>query len=222
MPKVTLAPPISGAIFRLAWQNRRMSVRESGIWIFKLGRWSFLGCSVLSLALMLRRPAAVAESLPPATIEQNAEQFQSKWTELEQATERGEPTEARFSAEEINAAIEQAAVSQGPQSSGTVESAQIKPAQVSFVGDHVTGQFVANLRGKDVYVTVSGKLGAADGYVTFAPTEMKIGDLRVPVSLVNPQLQSRLMQPEIREKLKLPEHVAAISVQDGQLVVMER
>jgi hypothetical protein len=30
------------------------------------------------------------------------------------------------------------------------------------------------------------------------------------------------MQPEIREKLKLPEHVAALRVQDGQLVVIER
>ena len=190
--------------------------------MFKIGRWGFLGFSVLSLALMLRRPAAVAESLPPATVQQNAEQFQTKLTQLEQATQRGEPSEARFSAEEINAAIEQAAVPQGPQASGAVDSTQIKPAQVSFAGDHVTGQFVANLRGKDVYVTVSGKLGAANGYVTFAPSEMKIVDLPVPISLVNPQLQSRLMQPEIHEKMKLPEHVAALRVQDGQLVVVER
>lgn len=191
--------------------------------MFKIGRWGFLGFSVLSLALILKRPAAVAESLPAATVQQNAELFQTKLTQLEQATQQGEPAEARFSAEEINAAIEQAAVAQAPQTSGpNVESVQIKPAQVSFVGDHVTGQFIANLHGKDVYVTVSGKLGATDGYVTFSPTEMKIGDLPVPVSLINPQLQSRLMQPEIREKLKLPDHVAALRVQDGQLIVIER
>lgn len=191
--------------------------------MFKIGRWGFLGFSILSLALMLKRPAAVAESLPAATVQQNAEQFQTKLTQLEQATQQGESAEARFSAEEVNAAIEQAAVAPGSQSSGEkVDSSNIKPALVSFVGDHVTGQFIANLRGKDVYVTVSGKLGAADGYVTFAPTEMKIGDLPVPVSLVNPQLQARLMQPEIREKLKLPDHVAALRVQDGQLIVIER
>jgi hypothetical protein len=200
-----------------------MSVRESGVWIFKLGRWSFLGCSVLSLALMLRRPAAVAQSLPAAAVQQNADQFQAKWAELEQASLRGEPAEARFSAEEINAAFEQSAVAQGSQTANAdIHTGQIRPAQVSFAGDHVTGQFVANLRGKDVYVTVSGQLGAADGYVTFTPTEMKIGDLPVPVSLVNPQLQSRLMQPEIHEKLKLPEHVAALRIQDGQLVVVEK
>ena len=188
--------------------------------MFKIGRWGFLGCSVLSLALMLKRPAAVAQTLPVATVQQNAEQFQAKWVELEQAGQRGEPAEARFSAEEINAAFEQAAVAQSPKAE--INTSQIRPAQVSFAGDHVTGQFVANLRGKDVYVTVSGKLGAVDGYVTFTPTDMKIGDLPVPVGLVNPQLQARLMQPEIHEKLKLPQHVAALRVQDGQLVVVER
>lgn len=192
------------------------------MWIFKLGRWGLLACSVLSLGLMLKRPAAVAQPLPANAVQQNAEQFQAKWADLEQATQRGEPAEARFSAEEINAAFQQSALTQASATGAEIDPSQIKPAQVSFAGDHVTGQFVANLRGKDVYVTVSGKLGAADGYVTFMPTEMKVGDLPVPVSLVNPQLQARLMQPEVHEKLKLPEHVAAVRVEDGQLVVEEK
>lgn len=193
------------------------------MWMFKLGRWGLLGCSVLSLTLMLKRPAAVAQPLPPSAVQQNAEQFQAKLADLEAATQRGEAAEARFSAEEINAAFEESAAADGSGASGAeINRSQIKPAQVSFAGDHVTGQFVANLRGKDVYVTVSGKLGASGGYVTFTPTEMKVGDLPVPVSLVNPQLQARLAQPEIHEKLKLPEHVAAVRVEAGQLVVEEK
>lgn len=193
------------------------------MWLFKLGRWSLLGCSVLSLGLMLKRPAAVAQPLPSGAVQRDADLFQTKWADLDAATQRGEAAEAHFSAEEINAAFEQSARVQAPDSAGgEPNSPQIRPAQVSFAGDHVTGQFVANLRGKDVYVTVSGRLGAANGYVSFTPTEMKVGDLPVPVSLVNPQLQSRLMQPEIHEKLKLPEHVAAVRVQDGELVVEEK
>jgi hypothetical protein len=200
-----------------------MSVREGRTWVLKVGRWGFVGFSLIRLILMLRRPAAGAQPLPPATVQQNAEQFQAKWMQLEQATQQGESAEAHFSAEEINAAIEQARTAQDSDRSGAdIHPGQINPAQVSFAGDHVTGQFVANLRGKDVYVTVSGKLGANAGYVTFVPTEMKIGDLPVPISLVNPQLQARLMQPEIHEKLKLPEHVAALRVQDGQLIVVEQ
>src|SRR5690348_6558156 len=43
-----------GAILRPAWQNQGMSVGQSGRWIVKIGRWGFLGFSVLSLALMLK------------------------------------------------------------------------------------------------------------------------------------------------------------------------
>ena len=47
-----------------------------------------------------------------------------------------------------------------------------------------------------------GRLGEKDGYATFDPTEFKVGDLDVPVSLVNPALQKKLA--EQRDRLKLP------------------
>jgi len=46
-------------------------------------------------------------------------------------------------------------------------------------------------------------VGSKDGYATFDPTEFKVGDVSVPVSLINPSLQRKLA--EQREKLKLPE-----------------
>ena len=101
-------------------------------------------------------------------------------------------------------------------------TAAVKPAQVFFAGDHVTGQFVSNVHGKDVYLTVSGKLRVVDGYLTFDLSEMKIGDLPVPVSLVKMQLQSKLREPINREKMKLPSYVADLRVENGQLVVLEK
>jgi len=50
----------------------------------------------------------------------------------------------------------------------------------------------------------------------------KIGDLPVPVSLVRLQLQSKLREPENREKMKLPSYVADLRVENGQLVVLEK
>ena len=93
----------------------------------------------------------------------------------------------------------------------------IKDYQVSFEGDLVKGQFLTQVAGKDVWVTVEGHLGSKDGYATFEPTKFKVGDLSVPVSLVNDQLQKRLM--EQRDRLKLPDSVSGMKVENGEVVL---
>jgi hypothetical protein len=90
---------------------------------------------------------------------------------------------------------------------------------VEFVGNEVVGHFVADVYGKDVYLTVSGHLGSHGGYATFEPTGLKIGDLAVPASLVNAELQKKLSEPETREKLKLPAFVSSLQVVNGELVI---
>jgi hypothetical protein len=77
----------------------------------------------------------------------------------------------------------------------------IKDQKVTYDGDTVHGQFLTEIGGKDVWITISGHMGQKDGYATFDPTEFKVGNVEVPVSLVNPALQSKLA--EERERLKL-------------------
>ena len=69
-------------------------------------------------------------------------------------------------------------------------------------------------------MTVSGHLGSKDGFATFVPTEFKVGDLNVPVSLVNDALQKRLADQ--RDHLKLPDGVGGIKVENGELVLTQR
>lgn len=87
-------------------------------------------------------------------------------------------------------------------------------------GDVVRGQFLTQIAGKDVYVTLGGHLGAKDGYATFEATEAKIGDLSVPASLVNEALQKKLV--EQKDQLKLPENVKDIRVENGELVLVPK
>ena len=96
----------------------------------------------------------------------------------------------------------------------------IKDQSVSFDGDLVHGQFLTEIAGKDVWVTVSGHIGDKDGYATFDPTEFKVGDLSVPVSLVNPTLQKKLA--EERDRLKLPDNVGAMKVENSELVMQQK
>ena len=93
----------------------------------------------------------------------------------------------------------------------------VKDYQVNFEGDQVVGQFLTQVAGKDVWVTVKGHLGSKDGYATFDPTEFKVGDLNVPVSLVNDQLQKKLL--EQRDRLKLPDSVSNLKVENSEVVM---
>jgi hypothetical protein len=97
---------------------------------------------------------------------------------------------------------------------------QVKNYQVKLEGDVAHGQFVTQVAGKDIYVTLAGHLGSQDGYVTFDPTEFKVGDLSIPVSLVNTALQKKLL--EQREHLRLPEGIASLRIENGELVIAQK
>lgn len=199
--------------------------------LWKTARWVILGALVLVIFLMLRKPAPVARAQDTATAKRNADQFTEKIQRLADAKQSGESAEARFTADEINATLQQAtaetaAVTQAVKAveSGQVSSAPppIQTTQVFFQDDSVVGQFQTQLYGKDVVVTVAGRLGSQDGYVTFTPTQFKIGDMPVPVSLVDGALQRKLAEPENREKLKLPPFVSGIRIERGELVIVEK
>jgi hypothetical protein len=204
----------------------------------KLGRiisLATLTASVAALALVLKKPQPVATPMAPAAVAANAQSFQDKIEQLDQAKAQGQPgAEVRLTSQEVSAAIAQAsgasasqgAVSAAPAGSGSDGSLSgdldpgqpnIKDYQVSFEGDLVKGQFLTQVAGKDVWVTVEGHLGSKDGYATFEPTKFKGGDLSVPVSLVNDQLQKRLM--EQRDRLKLPDSVSGMKVENGEVVL---
>ncbi len=118
--------------------------------------------------------------------------------------------EAHSSSDGISALLAQAASAAGSAGAGVLSpdseagsgEPNIKDQQVTYEGNVVHGRFLTEIAGKDVWVTISGHMGSKDGYATFEPTEFKVGDMNVPVSLVNPALQRKLA--EERDRLKLP------------------
>jgi hypothetical protein len=215
---------------------------------FKLDRIisiATLVASLVAIILVLKKPAPVAQSQPPAAIAQHAQSFDQKMAQFEQAsrpTPGGSPepsrpdagpatspspkAEVRINSDEMSAALAQtlgnASGESGlaPDSNLGSAAPTIKDQQVSFDGDLVHGQFLTEIAGKDVWVTISGHIGEKDGYATFDPTEFKVGDLSVPVSLVNPTLQKKLA--EQRDRLKLPDNVGAMKVENSELVMQQK
>jgi hypothetical protein len=190
--------------------------------------------SVIALVLVLKKPAPVAQPQPAAAAAVNAQSFQQKVEQLDQPKEPGQPpAEVHINSDEVSAALAQAAgqiplaaATQAIPGVGSPETAlapgtpDVKDYQVSFDGDVAHGQFLTQIAGKDVWVTLSGHLGSKDGYATFDPTEFKVGDLNVPVSLVNDALQKKLN--EQRDRLKLPDNVGGMKVENGELVMTQK
>jgi len=188
--------------------------------------------SVIALVLVLKKPAPVASPQAPAVAAANAQSFQTKLQQMDQPADPGQPpAEVHLTSDEVSAAIAQAAgaipAAEGvnlnpssPDSSVAPGQPEVKDYQVNFDGDVAHGQFLTQIGGKDVWVTLSGHLGSKDGYATFDPTEFKVGDLNVPVSLVNDALQKRLN--EQRDRLKLPDNVGGIKVENGELVMTQK
>jgi hypothetical protein len=196
---------------------------------------STLAISIFTLILVLRRPAPVALPVSPKTMAANAQSFQEKLSQLEQPKESGAgDNEVRMNADELNAALAQAAgalTSQVPPGSDSsagsggvsqvsMAAPELKDPQLSMDGDLLRGQFLTQIAGKDVYLTLAGHLGAKDGYATFDATEVKVGDLTIPASLVNEVLQKKLA--EQRDQLKLPPNVKDLKIENGQLVFVEK
>src|SRR5580704_1753323 len=203
--------------------------------------------SVAALVLVLKKPAPVAPAQSPAAAAANVESVEKKLEQLDQPKEPGQaPAQVRFNSDEITAALAQAAAAlpksiptsaamaagSAPQTglpTSVPSSAdavigegepQVKDYKVNFDGDVARGQFVTQIGGKDVYVTLAGHLGSKDGYATFDPTEFKVGDLSIPVSMVSGALQQKL--GEQRDRLKLPDDVGDIKVENGQLVATQK
>jgi hypothetical protein len=214
---------------------------------FKLDRIisiATLLASLVAIVLVLKKPAPVAHTQAPAAIAEHAQSFDQKMAQFEQESQQsststtsetpkpdagqasqGSKAEVHINSDEISAVLAQSlgtASASGltPDSSVGSAAPAIKDQQVSFEGDLVHGQFLTEVAGKDVWITISGHIGEKDGYATFDPTEFKVGDLNVPVSLVNPALQKKL--DEQRDRLKLPDSVGAMKVENGELVMQQK
>jgi hypothetical protein len=181
----------------------------------------------------------VAHPQAPAAIAEHAQSFDQKMAEFEQASQQSSASpiessqpasssdspkaEVHINSDEISAVLAQSLGNAGdikPDSNVGSAAPTIKDQQVSFDGDVVHGQFLTEVAGKDVWITISGHIGEKDGYATFDPTEFKVGDLNVPVSLVNPTLQKKLA--EQRDRMKLPDNVGSMKVQNGELVMQQK
>jgi hypothetical protein len=95
----------------------------------------------------------------------------------------------------------------------------VRDVKVDMDGDLIKTYVVFNLHGEDLSLELDGHLGAENGYMKFEPVGGKIGSLPLPQSALDAAVSQMMNSPENREKLRLPDDVSDIQIQDGQVVV---
>jgi hypothetical protein len=94
----------------------------------------------------------------------------------------------------------------------------VKDVKVELIEDRVRAYVVFDFHGKDMTLQLEGKLGAEDGYLHFEPVAGQIGSLPIPKSTLEAAVARMMESPENREKLKLPNDMFGLKVQNGEVV----
>lgn len=221
----------------MGWVQATKTAKQpgGGITAWQVLRWTVLAVLLLVVVQMLRQPSPPTASAP--TQQQalaSAASFRTKLDGLAAAHEEGSSgQEAHFSEDELNAYIQQStgalpnpqdAAPTPPPVTGSEDAAGsvVKSTSVGMTGDEMTVQIVIERFGREIYFTLAGKLSSDNGYATFHPTRCKLGELSMPLGFIDEQVQQKLNEPQNRERMKLPDFIRDVRVENGELVIVEK
>jgi hypothetical protein len=212
------------------------------VWAFRLLRWSTYLAALVTLILLLHKnPPPPVQSSPEA-----AARAEEKLQAVQQSVSQGQKATLRLDESELNSYLathlDLAKEGDAPSSTGanpstatdapqTSEGAgsptaadveqmrsSVRDVKVQMEGDQVHAYVIFDVHGKDMTLDLVGKLGAQNGYLKFEPVSGQLGALPIPQSTLESAVQRLMESPENREKLRLPDDVRDLHIENGQLV----
>jgi hypothetical protein len=198
--------------------------------IWRVSNWLTMAALVWVVVLIMRTaPAPVIRADPQAAV-----RAETKVRESQEAASTGRPTPLRFDEAELNAFLAThlglagssppAATSAEPPAGGRDPSVEevrstVKDVKVTMQDDRVQAYVLFDFHGKDLTLVLEGRLAAKDGYLHFEPTSGKLGSLPIPQSTLESAVSRMFDSPENRDKMKLPDGVGEVRIENGELVV---
>jgi len=212
------------------------------VWAFRLLRWSTYLVAVVTLILLLHKnPPPPVQSSPEA-----AARAEEKLQAVQQSVSQGQKATLRLDESELNSylathldlakegeapsstivnpstATDASQTSEGAGSPTAADVEQmrssVRDVKVQMEGDQVHAYVIFDVHGKDMTLDLVGKLGAQSGYLKFEPVSGQLGALPIPQSTLESAVQRLMESPENREKLRLPDDVRDLHIENGQLV----
>jgi hypothetical protein len=94
----------------------------------------------------------------------------------------------------------------------------VKDVKVELIEDRARAYVVFDFHGKDMTLQLEGRLRAEDGYLRFEPVAGQLGSLPIPQSTLEAAVRRLMESPENREKLKLPDGMSSLKIENGEVV----
>jgi hypothetical protein len=195
---------------------------------FRVFRWFTLAAGVLIVFLILRQGEAPTVETDPRA----KETVQTKLYELQRARQTGNSYDLRLKESEINSWVGSSlalAPPAGPQTSSqnpsgsepTLEEVQssMRDVKVNLLDDRLRAYVLFNFHGKDLSLSLEGRLRVENGYLRLEPTSGSLGSLPLPQAVLDRAVQRILDSPENKEKFRVPPEVRDIRVVNRELVV---
>jgi hypothetical protein len=216
--------------------------------IFRVVRWGSYALALAALILVLHKaPAPVVETSPQAAarVEQKFEEVQQAVSNGQPATMRmdqtelnsylsshldiapagGEPSAAGNATSGTPSSGSSGTAGASPAASGGTSVEQIeqmqsavKDVKVELIEDRAKAYVVFDFHGKDMTLELEGRLGAENGYLRFEPVSGHLGALPIPQSTLETAVRRLMESPENREKLRLPDGMSSLKIENGEVV----
>lgn len=199
------------------------------VWAFRIFRWSTYLLALVTILLILHK-------VPPPPVEaspQAAQRAEEKFALAQESSAQGQQATLRLNETELNSYLgsildlkpgsatvtqEQNPALADAEALARATGSTVRDLKVQMEGDLVKAYVIFDLHGKDLSLQLSGRLHATDGVLQFDPVSGQIGSLPIPHSSLKSAMQRLLESSENREKLRLPEGIEDLHVENGELV----
>lgn len=185
-------------------------------------RWFTLGAALTVLGLILVRSRPPEVDVDPEASRHLAEKLQA----VDEALARSEPARLEINEAELNVwAAENLAIDRDDEvSPAEVKAVQgaLRDLRIKLIDDRLQAHAIFELYRQRLSLVLEGTLGARDGYLRFTPMAGRLGSLPLTQGTLDRAVARLFDSPEHREKLRLPAHIADVTVEGGQLVFSYR
>ena len=179
---------------------------------------------IISLTILILAVTALLMALwPPGAAripasEQSARSFDEKITSLALAHQGGSAQVAHITETELTSKLEES-IDEAASAGGNVH---LKAVSLHLEDYEFVGIFTVSVYGKDLYMTLAGTLGVADGRLQVQLSGAKLGRLPIPALAFRRRLEGQLGSSESGDPLRLPDFIKDVHIENSELLVQAR
>ena len=95
----------------------------------------------------------------------------------------------------------------------------VRDVKIALLGDGLSAYVLFDLYGKDMSLTLDGKLVMENGYLRLQPTGGKLGSMPLPQATLDAAVRRLFESPQNKEQFRMPPDITDIRIQNSELII---